>query len=91
LYYDKVYVGSKRPKGLNVENLNDGPAYIVDNNQLTDNEKKGKFFAIVVRKSDPSVQFRAEDESKGKANVKAMKKCFEKFDDCSIQSSGKTN
>jgi len=32
LYYDKVYVSSKRPKGLKVENLSDGPAYIVDNN-----------------------------------------------------------
>lgn len=90
LYYDKVYVSSKRPKGLNVENLSDEPAYIVDDNQLTDNTKKGKFFAIVVRKSDPSVQFRAEDESKGKANVKAMRKCLEKFDDCSIKSSGTT-
>ena len=91
MYYDKVYVSSKRPKGLNVENLSDGPAYIVDDNQLTDNTKKGKFFAIVVRKSDPTVQFRAEDENKGKANVKAMRKCLEKFDDCSIQSSGTTN
>ena len=32
LYFDKVYVSSKRPKDLNIENLNDGPAYIVDNN-----------------------------------------------------------
>ena len=78
-------------KGLKVENLSDGPAYIVDNNQSANNQEKGKFFAIVVRKSDPSVQFRAEDESKGKANVKAMRKCLEKFDDCSIQSSGTTN
>ena len=60
-------------------------------NSLKLNEKKEKFFAIVVRKSDPSVQFRAEDESKGKANVKAMRKCFEKHNDCSIQSSGIVN
>ena len=27
LFYDKVYVGSKRPSNLNVENLNEEPAY----------------------------------------------------------------
>ena len=91
LFYDKVYVSSKRPDGLNIENLNAGPAYKVDANQNVKIENTAKFFAIVVRKSDPSIEFRAEDETKGKANVKAMKKCLEKYDDCSIKSSGTTH
>jgi len=91
LFYDKVYVSSKRPGGLNIENLNAGPAYKIDSNKNIKMENTAKFFAIVVRKSDPSIEFRAEDETKGKANVKAMKKCLEKYDDCSIKSSGTTH
>jgi hypothetical protein len=64
--------------------------YKVDaNKKKIDNTTK--FLTIVIRKSDPSIEFRAEDETKGKANVKAMKKCLEKYDDCSIKSSGTTH
>ena len=51
------------------------------------NIKNSKFLAIVVSKSNPSVKFTAEGDTKGKANVKAMRKCFEKHDDCSLDSS----
>jgi len=63
--------------------------YKVDTNKKIDNASK--FLSIVIRKSDPSIEFRAEDETKGKANVKAMKKCLEKYNDCSIKSSGVVN
>ena len=55
------------------------------------NNNSGKFYAIVFSKSDPSVEFIAYDISKSKANIKAMKKCFKKYVDCTIGSSYKLN
>ena len=50
-----------------------------------------KFFVIVSRKSDPSVQFRFEDELKGKARTQALKKCFTAgHDDCEVSLIGVT-
>ena len=51
-----------------------------------------KFFAIVTRKSDSTVQFRVEDKDKGRARVQAMKKCFDqKYDDCTVALEGITD
>ena len=58
------------------------------------NKAKGipKFFAIVTRKSDSTVQFRVEDKDKGRARVQAMKKCFDqKYDDCTVALEGITD
>ena len=50
-----------------------------------------KFFVVVSRKSDPSVQFRFEDELKGKARTQALKKCFTAgHDDCEVSLIGTT-
>ena len=50
-----------------------------------------KFFVIVSRKSDPSVEFRFEDELKGKARTQALKKCFTAgHDDCEVSLIGTT-
>ena len=75
----KVYKNMEIPKAFDLDSLRF---------ESISNENKGKFFAIVISKSDPTTEFKAFDEDKGKAKVKAMRKCFEKFDDCSIQSSG---
>ena len=77
----KVYKDLEIPKGFDLDNLE--PKVL--------NENSGKYFAIVFSKSDPSVEFIAYDISKSKANIKAMKKCFEKYDDCTIGSSYKLN
>tara|TARA_B100001778_G_scaffold55191_1_gene42326 strand:- start:230 stop:1165 length:936 start_codon:yes stop_codon:yes gene_type:complete len=62
--------------------------------EKTSNKAKGipKFFAIVTRKSDSTVQFRVEDKDKGRARVQAMKKCFDqKYDDCTVALEGITD
>ena len=75
----KVYKNMEIPKAFDLDNLRV---------ESISDENKGKFFAIVLSKSNPTTEFKAFDEDKGKAKVKAMKKCFEKHDDCSIKSSG---
>ena len=54
--------------------------------EKVDNSKGAtKFFVIVSRKSDPSVQFRFEDKDNGKARTQALKKCFTAgHDDCEV-------
>jgi hypothetical protein len=50
-----------------------------------------KFFVIVSRKSDPSVQFRFEDKDNGRARTQALKKCFTAgHDDCEVSLIGTT-
>ena len=50
-----------------------------------------KFFVIVSRKSDPSVQFRFEDKDKGRARTQALKQCFTaEHDDCEVSLIGTT-
>ena len=75
----KVYKNMEIPKAFDLDNLRV---------ESISDENKGKFFAIVLSKSNPTTEFKAFDEDKGKAKVKAMRKCFEKHDDCSIKSSG---
>ena len=60
--------------------------------EKVDNSKGAtKFFVIVSRKSDPSVQFRFEDKDKGRARTQALKKCFtEGHDDCEVSLIGTT-
>ena len=59
-------------------------------NRKTLNHPK-QFFVVVSRKSDPSVQFRFEDELKGKARTQALKKCFiAGHDDCEVSLIGVT-
>ena len=91
LFYDKVYVSSKRPGGLNIENLNTGPAYKIDASQNVKMQNTGKFYAIAVRKSDPTVQFFAEDPNERTARIKAASECFKEHNDCTIIYSGKNN
>ena len=61
--------------------------------EKVDNSKGAtKFFVIVSRKSDPSVQFRFEDKDNGKARTQALKKCFtEGYNDCEVSLIGTTN
>ena len=50
-----------------------------------------KFFVIVSRKSDPSVQFRFEDKDNGRARTQALKQCFTAgHDDCEVSLIGTT-
>ena len=60
--------------------------------EKVDNSKGAtKFFVIVLRKSDPSVQFRFEDKDNGRARTQALKKCFTKgYDDCEVSLMGVT-
>ena len=78
----KVYKDLEIPIGFDFENLKISK---------TSNENSGKFYAVVFSKSDPSAEFIAYDTSKSKANIKAMKKCFEKYDDCTIGTSYQLN
>jgi len=89
------------PKGFLIDfmKIKDFIAFVYTNELLAKSSfekidsSKGatKFFVIVSRKSDPSVQFRFEDKDKGRARTQALKKCFtEGHDDCEVSLIGTT-
>jgi len=49
------------------------------------------YCAIATRKSDPTVQFFAEDPNERTARIKATSECFKEHNDCTIIYSGKNN
>jgi len=49
------------------------------------------YCAIATRKSDPTVQFFAEDPNERTARIKATSECFKEHNDCTIIHSGKNN
>ena len=54
-----------------------------------ENSNPNWYCAIASRKSDPSVQFFAEDPNEKTARIKATRECFKEYSDCTIVFSGK--
>ena len=60
------------------------------NNYSCDNISNDSWYcAIATRKSNPSVQFYAEDPEDRRAGIKATRKCFEEHSDCTLAFLGK--
>ena len=84
----KVYGESEIPNGLNLDLLrfeeNKKASYTCG-----ENSNPNWYCAIASRKSDPSVQFYAEDPNERTARIKANRECFKEYSDCTIIFSGK--
>jgi len=102
LFYDKVYMGSKKPKGLKVENLENKKPYKV-NSELIKNidikpaaysaaEKKGpKYIAIVKSKTNQDLLIKVKRSNKKEAIDVAMKECNKKEKECYVHYTGQVS
>ena len=84
----KVYGESDIPNGLNLDLLN-----IEEVKQVSykcgDSANPTWYCAIASRKSDPTIQFFAEDPNERTARIKATRECFKEYADCAVVFSGK--
>ena len=84
----KVYGQSEIPNGLNLDLLN-----IEEDKQVSykcgDSANPTWYCAIASRKSDPTIQFFAEDPNERTARIKATRECFKEYADCVVVFSGK--
>ena len=84
----KVYAESGIPNGLNLDLLN-----IEEVKQVSykcgDSANPTWYCAIASRKSDPTIQFFAEDPNERTARIKATRECFKEYADCAVVFSGK--
>jgi len=84
----KVYGDAEIPNGLNLDLLS-----VEQNKQASyicgESSNPKWYCAIAARKSDPSVQFFAEDPNERAARIKATRECFKEHSDCTIVFSGK--
>ena len=78
----KVFKDEKVPSGFSLEELN--IKEIKNNNNLCKTNDKNFYCAIAVSDTNPLLKFTAEDPNQRQANIKAIRECFKKYNDCKV-------